>query len=42
MTDPIERWLARQVFLDRARESARNAQAFFRGATAGRAVARHQ
>lgn len=36
---PLERWLARQMFFDRARESARTAAAFFRGATAGRAVA---
>ena len=42
MTDPLERWLARQMFLDRARESALAAAAFFHGANAGRAVARHQ
>ena len=40
MTDPLERWLARQMFLDRARESARNAAEFFYGANAGHATAR--
>ena len=39
---PLERWLARQMFLDRARESARTAAAFFYGANAGHVTARLQ
>lgn len=42
MTDPLERWIARQLFLDRARESAQNAAAFFYGANAGHVTARLQ
>ncbi|WP_255454227.1 hypothetical protein [Sanguibacter sp. HDW7] len=42
MTDPLERWIARQLFLDRARESALAAAAFFYGANAGRVTARLQ